>query len=74
MFEKYILNNKNKIVENVCDLITYPSISEETGNPDFPFGKACNDSLKYFLHLAEELGFKSKNIDGYCRICRIWRR
>lgn len=66
MFQKYILNNRQNIVGNVCDLITFPSISEETHNLHFPFGKACSDALKYFLNLANSLGFKTKNVDGYC--------
>ena len=66
MFEKYILENKKNIINKVCDLITFPSISEETGNLKFPFGKDCNDALKYFLNLAESLGFKTKDVDGYC--------
>lgn len=66
MFQKYILENKQNIVSNLCDLITFPSISEETNNSHFPFGKACSDSLKYFLSLANSLGFQTKNVDGYC--------
>lgn len=66
MFQKYILKNKQNIIGNVCDLITFPSISEETNNFNFPFGKACSDALKYFLNLADSLGFKTKNLDGYC--------
>lgn len=66
MFEKYILSNKQNIIGSICDLITYPSISIETNNSHFPFGKACSDSLKYFLNLANSLGFKTKNVDGYC--------
>jgi len=66
MFQKYILENRQNIVSSVCDLITFPSVSEETNNPHFPFGKACSDSLKYFLNLANSLGFRTKNIDGYC--------
>lgn len=66
MFQKYILENRQNIVGSVCDLITFPSISEETNNSRFPFGKACNDALKYFLNLADSLGFNTKNVDGYC--------
>ncbi len=66
MFQKYILENKQNIISQVCDLITYPSISEETNNVHFPFGKACSDCLKYFLNLANSLGFRTKNVDGYC--------
>ena len=66
MFQKYILENKQNIVGSICDLITFPSISEESKNSHFPFGKACSDALKYFLNLADSLGFKTKNVDGYC--------
>lgn len=66
MFQKYILDNKQNIVGSICDLITFPSVSNETDNSNFPFGKACSDCLKYFLHLASSLGFKTKNVDGYC--------
>lgn len=66
MFQKYILENRQNIASSICDLITFPSISEETNNPHFPFGKACSDALKYFLNLANSLGFRTKNVDGYC--------
>lgn len=66
MFENYILNNRKKIVESVCDLITYPSISIETSDKKTPFGSSCSDVLKHFLNLANVLGFRTKNIDGYC--------
>lgn len=66
MFLNYINSNKQKIIGSVCDLITYPSISNKTNNPAYPFGKDCSNCLKYFLHLAESLGFRTKNVDGYC--------
>lgn len=66
MFQKYILENKQNIIGSLCDIITYPSVSEENSNSHFPFGKACSDCLKYFLNLANFLGFRTKNIDGYC--------
>lgn len=66
MFKNYINSQKQNIVNSICDLITFPSVSEETGKANMPFGKACADSLKYFLNLATTLGFKTKNVDGYC--------
>lgn len=66
MFQKYILENRKSIVSSICDLITFPSISEESDNPHFPFGKSCSDCLKYFLNLADSLGFRTKNVDSYC--------
>ena len=58
MFNKYINKNKKNIINSVCDLITYPSISVESENPNFPFGKSCSDALRYFLKLADSLGLK----------------
>lgn len=66
MFKNYIHSQKQNIINSVCDLITFPSISEETNDFSMPFGKACNDALKYFLNLANSLGFKTKNVDGFC--------
>ena len=66
MFQNYIYSQKQNIISNVCDLITYPSISEESESAHFPFGKDCSDCLKYFLNLASSLGFRTKNVDGYC--------
>ena len=66
MFNKYIEINKRNIINSICDLITYPSISTPNTNSNFPFGKACSDSLNYFINLANSLGFRTKNVDGYC--------
>lgn len=66
MFKNYINENKKNIINSVCDLITYPSISVESESSKFPFGKACSDALRYFLELASSLGFETKNVDGYC--------
>ena len=66
MFENYIDNNKNNIINSVCDLISIPSISTETKKARYPFGKECSEALKCFLELAASLGFRTKNVDGYC--------
>lgn len=65
--EKNIEKNKKEIIENICNLIKIPSISEESkAQEKMPFGKECNEALNYILNLGENLGFKTKNIDGYC--------
>ena len=66
MFQNYIISQKQNIIGSLCDLISYPSVSQETSSPPFPFGKDCSDCLKYFLNLADSLGFRTKNIDNYC--------
>lgn len=66
MFKNYINSTQKDIINSICSLVNIPSISEETSNKNMPFGKACSDVLDYFLNLANSLGFKTKNIDGYC--------
>lgn len=66
MFEKDIENLKEKIISSTCELIKIPSVNYESDSPNLPFGKACNDALEYVLNLANDLGFRTKNIDGYC--------
>ena len=66
MFDKFIDEKKNEIVEEVSSLIKIPSVSEETENEEQPFGKECEKALKYVLTIGEKMGFKTKNLDGYC--------
>ena len=39
MFQKYILDNKQNIINNLCDIITFPSVSIESDDSHFPFEK-----------------------------------
>ncbi len=66
MFDEMIDENRENIVNTVSDLIKFPSVSNETGDSKYPFGKECADVLEKFLNLASKMGFRTKNIDGYC--------
>lgn len=66
MIEDYIENNKSKIIKNTQELIKIPSVYNKSNDPCMPFGKNINDALKYTLNLGKKLGFRTKNIDGYC--------
>ena len=66
MLNQYIDNLKNDIVKEICNLVNIPSVSEETENPEIPFGEGCKNALEYILNLGKQLGFKTKNIDNYC--------
>ena len=57
---------KEDIIKSTCELIKIPSVNEESNNPEKPFGNGPDEALKYVLNLGEKLGFKTKNIDGYC--------
>lgn len=66
MFDENIIKNKQNIIDTACELIKFKSISTETNNPNMPFGEECKNVLDYTLNLAKSLGFKTKNLDGYC--------
>lgn len=64
--KEYIDSKKEEIISELSKIIEFKSISEETGNLDAPFGDECRKALEYVLNLGEKLGFRTKNIDGYC--------
>ena len=64
--EKYL----DKIIETTRELIAYNSI-QENAIPGMPFGKANFDCLSRALEICENLGFTTKNLDGYCGIADI---
>lgn len=66
MFDKYINNLKDEIIAETQKLIQIPSIYSKSDNPSHPFGENANKALEYILDLGKKLGFKTKNIDGYC--------
>ena len=49
MFKKYINNLKNDIISETCNLINIPSVSEETNNPDMPFGKYAKEAFRIYF-------------------------
>lgn len=66
MFNELIESLKEQIVSSTCELIKIPSVNTEANNPSMPFGEECNNALEYILTLASNLGFRTKNVDGYC--------
>lgn len=66
MFEEQINKYKDEIVSQTCRLIEIPSVHEESKDSTKPFGENANRALEYMLNLGEQLGFRTKNIDGYC--------
>ncbi len=66
MLDDVIDNLKDAIVRTTQELIRIPSVYEKSTNEKMPFGKNVNSALEYMLDLGEKLGFRTKNIDGYC--------
>lgn len=57
---------KDEIIKSTCELIQIPSVHEESEDSSKPFGDGAAKALEYILNLGKKLGFRTKNIDGYC--------
>lgn len=66
MIEKYIEEHKHEMIQRTQELIQIPSVISPSTNPHQPFGKSIHDALEYMLKLGNDMGFRTKNIDGYC--------
>lgn len=66
MFDELIEKEKNNILDTLSELIKIPSVSIEQNIDNAPFGEDCKKALDYILSVGNDLGFKTKNIDGYC--------
>ncbi|MGI6703658.1 MAG: dipeptidase PepV [Clostridia bacterium] len=55
---------REDIVRSTQEIVGFKSLKAEP-EEGMPFGKALNDTLLYFLGLAESMDFKTKNVDGY---------
>ena len=66
-FDEYLDKNLDNMIKNLSNLISFKSVSdEESTDINHPFGTECTNALNYFLDLANEMGFKTKNIDNMC--------
>lgn len=66
MINKYIEQYKDSIIKNTQKLIQIPSVNSPSANPSEPFGENAANALEYMLNLGQKLGFRTKNVDGYC--------
>lgn len=66
VLDNVINNLKDDIVRTTQELIRIPSVYQKSDDKKMPFGKNVNSALEYILDLGKKLGFRTKNIDGYC--------
>lgn len=66
MFEKYIENKKDEMINTLQSLIQIPSTFKISKDPEKPFGEKTQEALDFVLSVGKQLGFRTKNIDGYC--------
>lgn len=63
-------NYQDEIIESLREILQYNSIQEDP-KPGQPFGEEVDKCLNKTLEIAEGLGFKTGNIDGYAGYAEI---
>ena len=66
MFENKIENLKEDLINETCNIVRIPSVYSNKSKENMPFGEEINNALEYILKLGKKLGFRTKNINGYC--------
>ncbi len=59
-----MVNYFDDMVKNIAQAVTYDS-SQAEAQPSMPFGEGVAKCLDFYLSLAEFMGFKTRNYDGY---------
>lgn len=59
-----IMRRRDEFIADLQKLIQIPSVKEEQGTPEAPFGNQVKKALDYMLLLAEKDGFTIKNIEN----------
>ncbi len=62
--KKLVEDYKDNIIKTTQEMVAIRSV-EEDAKPGMPFGEGPYKALEYALNLAEEMGFETKNLDGY---------
>lgn len=55
---------KEEIVKSTQEIIRIKSVEEEA-KPNMPFGEGPYKALEYALKISKEMGFETKNLEGY---------
>ncbi|SDJ93936.1 dipeptidase PepV [Natronincola ferrireducens] len=55
---------RQDIIEKTQEIVRIKSVEEE-GKEGMPFGEGVDAALQYALRLSQEMGFTTKNLDGY---------
>lgn len=60
-----VLKYKNEMISNLSNIISYKSILD-ISEEDAPYGKENARCLNFFLEMAKDYGFTTRNLDGHC--------
>ena len=61
---QWVDDHKEEIVSALRGALQIPSVEADPA-PNAPFGQSVRDALDYTLKLCAELGFRTKDVDGY---------
>lgn len=61
---QWVDDHKDEIISALRGVLQIPSLEADPA-PNAPFGQPVRDSLDYTLKLCNELGFRTKDVDGY---------
>lgn len=62
--DKFLLENRAEMIRSVCELVQIPSVAQDT-DPEFPYGKACAQALKFCEELAANNGLHTREYEHY---------
>lgn len=54
-----------QMLQDLSELISYPSVEAEAAGKNAPFGQPVAAALQCALAIAERFGFSTRNVDGY---------
>ncbi|WP_077367185.1 dipeptidase PepV [Anaerosalibacter sp. Marseille-P3206] len=63
-FIELVESYKDDIVKSTQEIVSIKSVEGEA-KPKMPFGEGAYRALEYALNLSKEMGFETKNLDGY---------
>ena len=66
MNNSVIKNYEAEILKCLEELVAIPSVAVNTDDAGMPFGENAAKALQYILKKAEDMGFKTKNINNAC--------
>ncbi|MCL6547612.1 MAG: dipeptidase PepV [Alicyclobacillus sp.] len=64
LFQDFIEKHRDRMIASLQGLLQIPSVEGEPA-PGKPFGEGPAAALQYVLQLAEDLGLRACNVDGY---------
>ena len=59
------LTYQNRMIDDLCELISLPTVNNDSPEPGMPFGKDVEKGFQWVKEKSAEFGFKITEYDGY---------